>query len=186
VVRTPGEWPREDGAVVDAEGSALILPLPVAERVVGAWRAALDPAAALGVPAHITIHFPWVPADRVDQSVLRDLAEMVRAVRRFEVEFNRMAWFGREVLWLDPDPQEPFIALAAESARRWPDYPQYEGKFEAVVPHLTVGVGPPDELDRAEAGLAHFLPFRDTVTQAWWITRTGSQPWVVHDAFDLS
>jgi 2'-5' RNA ligase len=185
VVGTSGDAASADVAVGDAAGSGLIIPLPVAEQLIGGWRATLDPAAAAGVPAHITIHFPWVPADLVDKSVLHDVAEMVWAVPRFEVAFHRIAWFDREVLWLEPDPQRPFIALAAESARRWPDHPQYGGMFETVVPHLTVGVGDPGELERAEAGLSEVLPIHETATQVWWMTRTGVEPWVVRDTFDL-
>jgi 2'-5' RNA ligase len=185
VVRTLGEAAREDIAVVDAVGSALIIPLSAAEKIVGGWRVSLDPSAAAGVPAHITIHFPWVPADQVDRSVLRDLEEMVAAVPRFDVVFERIGWFDREVLWLDPDPKEPFISMAAESAGRWPDRPQYGGQFEIFVPHLTVGIGHPDELDRAEARLAHVLPIHDVVTQVWWITRTGAERWVVRHTIDL-
>ena len=176
---------REDVAVVDAVGSALIIPCLAAEKIVGGWRESLDPSAAAGVPAHITIHFPWVPADRVDQSVLRDLEEMVAAVPAFEVAFERIGWFDREVLWLDPDPQEPFISMAAASARRWPDHPQYGGQFETVVPHLTVGIGHADELDSVGARLAVALPIHDVVTQVWWITRTGDEQWVVRHTLDL-
>ncbi len=110
---------------------------------------------------------------------------MVATVPRFEVVFQRVGWFDREVMWLDPDPKEPFLALAAESARRWPDHPQYGGQFETVVPHVTVGIGRTDELDRVAARLAEVLPIRDVVAQLWWITRTGAEQWVVRSALDL-
>jgi 2'-5' RNA ligase len=163
----------------------LIIPMLAAEGVVGGWRQSLDPSAAAGVPAHITIHFPWVPADQVDHPVLRDLEEMVTAIPPFEVVFDRIGWFDRDVLWLDPDPKEPFIAMAAQSAARWPDQPQYGGQFESVIPHLTIGIGNRDELHRAQARLAQVLPIHDVVTQVWWITRTGAERWVVRHSVDL-
>jgi 2'-5' RNA ligase len=180
-----GQPVREDVVVVDAVGSALIIPFLAVDKIVGGWRESLDPSAAAGVPAHITIHFPWVPADRVDRSVLRDLEEIVAAVPRFAVVFERIGWFDRDVLWLDPDPKEPFISMAAESAGRWPDHPQYGGQFETVVPHLTVGIGHADELDSVEARLALVLPIHDVVTQVWWITRTGDEQWEVRRMLDL-
>jgi len=152
---------------------------------VGGWRAALDPSAAAGVPAHITIHFPWVPVDLVDQSVHRSLEDMVAAVPRFSVTFRRSRWFGREVLWLDPDPSEPFVSLATQSAALWPAQPQHGGRFETVVPHLTVGIGDPRLLDRAQAAVARLLPIHDMACRVWWITRTGSQPWAVRRSLDL-
>jgi 2'-5' RNA ligase len=163
----------------------LIIPLLTVEKVVGQWRAALDPSAAAGVFAHITIHFPWVPASQVDQSVLHDFGKMAVAVPRFRVLFERIRWFDREVLWLDPDPTEPFIALAAASADRWPGYPQYGGQFETPVPHLTVGMGNTEELESVEAQLARVLPIHDVVRQVWWISRTGAEKWVVRHRADL-
>ena len=172
--------------MVDQPGSALVILLPAVERIVGAWRARLDPSAAAGVPAHVTIRFPWVPRAGVDDSVLHDLAGIVAAVPRFEVVFPRVGWFDRDVLWLEPDPQEPFISLAAEVARRWPDHPPYAGRFESFVPHVTVAVGSSDKLDRVADILVRALPIRDVVTQLWWITRSGTEPWMVRTAFDLA
>jgi 2'-5' RNA ligase len=175
----------EDRGVAAPAGSALIIPLLAVERIVGIWRRALDPSAADGVPAHVTIHFPWVAEGLVHQIVLRDLQAMAAATLRFEVAFPRVGWFDREVLWLDPDPKEPFVALAADSARRWPDYPQFEGRFETVVPHVTVGIGMPDRLEAVAARLREALPINDAVTQLWWITRSEPEPWVVRRALDL-
>jgi hypothetical protein len=44
--------------------SAVLVPVPEAERVVSRYRARLDGAAALGVPAHVTVLYPFVPAAR--------------------------------------------------------------------------------------------------------------------------
>ena len=169
----------------DSSGSALIIPLLGADEAVGSWRAALDPSAAAGVPAHVTIHFPWLPVSLVEESDLQSLQDMVCAVPRFPVTFRSSRWFGREVLWLDPDPKEPFIALAAESAARWPGHPQYGGRFDAIVPHLTVGFGDPQVLDHAEAAIERLLPIQDLACRVWWITRAGSQPWEVRRTLDL-
>jgi hypothetical protein len=43
--------------------TALIVEVPAAEVVVGRHRAALDRAAALGVPAHLTVLYPFRPAE---------------------------------------------------------------------------------------------------------------------------
>ena len=39
--------------------SGLIIEVPEAETAVAAWRERLDPQAVLGVPAHITVLFPF-------------------------------------------------------------------------------------------------------------------------------
>jgi len=41
--------------------SAVLVPVLEAERVVSPHRSRLDGAAALGVPAHVTVLFPFVP-----------------------------------------------------------------------------------------------------------------------------
>ena len=41
--------------------SALLVEVPEAEPLVRQWRMDLDPHAALGVPAHITVLFPFAP-----------------------------------------------------------------------------------------------------------------------------
>jgi 2'-5' RNA ligase len=165
--------------VTNDSGSALIIPLPTVDGVVGRWRAALDPSAALGVPAHVTIHFPWVPAEQVDDDVLRDLEAMVAGVAVFDVALARIGWFDREVVWLDPDPREPFLAVIAASGSRWPDWPLYGGLFETVVPHVTIGIGESAELGEAAAGLSEVLPIHDVAAQLWWMTQSDSEPWVV-------
>lgn len=175
----PSARSRKNVVVADDSESALIIPLLVVDRVVGPWRAALDPSAALGVPAHVTIHFPWVPADRVDGAALRELEAMVGNVSRFDVALHRIGWFDREVLWLDPDPRERFLALTADSARRWPDYPLYGGRFETVIPHVTIGIGRSGQLDKVAEALGGVLPIHDAATQLWWITRSGSEPWAI-------
>ena len=41
--------------------TALVALIDAAESVVGRWRADLDPSARLGMPAHVTILYPWIP-----------------------------------------------------------------------------------------------------------------------------
>jgi hypothetical protein len=43
------------------------------------------------------------------------------------------------VTYLAPVPSKPFARLTLAVAERWPAYPPYEGVFETVIPHLTVG-----------------------------------------------
>lgn len=168
-----------------AQDSALVIPLLEAESVVARWRRSLDPAAALGVPAHVTVLFPWVPAADVDDGVLRDLDELVHGVPQFDVALSEVCWFGREVLWLAPEPVAPIVELTTRTTTCWPAFPPYGGQFDVVVPHVTVGVGESTALETAAAELSAVLPIRDTAAQVWWLTRLGSQPWVLRRRVDL-
>src|SRR5262245_51359310 len=53
--------------------TALIVAVPEAEPYVGALRLAHDPSAALGAPAHITILFPFVSPQSVDEAAIDEL-----------------------------------------------------------------------------------------------------------------
>jgi 2'-5' RNA ligase len=56
-----------------------------------------------------------------------------------EVTFDRVGWFDTRVAYLAPEPAEWFRAATARMYDAFPDYPPYEGAFDDVVPHLTVG-----------------------------------------------
>jgi len=110
--------------------------VPEAEEAVGALRLRHDWSAALGVPAHVTILFPFAPPERVDEA---ELAALVAARAAFDFELARLETFpGALVTWLVPEPAEPFVELTNAVWRRWPEFPPYEGIHEVVIPHLTV------------------------------------------------
>jgi len=54
--------------------------IPQAERVVRRFRERLDPSARLGVPAHITVLYPFIPPAGLDAAVLGQLERLFAAV----------------------------------------------------------------------------------------------------------
>ena len=119
--------------------SALLIPVPEAEALVGRWRALHDPSARRGVPAHVTLIVPWVPPEQIKQEHLDELAELLATQEPFEYSLEKVSWFGERVLWLGPSPSAPFEQLTAVLARHF-DTPPWQGEFDEVVPHLTVGL----------------------------------------------
>jgi hypothetical protein len=119
--------------------TALIVPVPEAEPSVGAIRLANDSSAARGVPAHITILFPFLPADELDEAALRELFGRFPA---FDFALDGVARFEDGHVWLRPDPAWRFADLTAAVSQRWPTHPPYEGAFDEVIPHLTVSETP--------------------------------------------
>jgi 2'-5' RNA ligase superfamily protein len=93
------------------------------------------------VPAHVTILVPFVPLDELD---VEELREIVAAQAAFDFVLDRVERFDSGIVWLRPEPSEPFAALTRAVYRRWPDYPPYEGVHETVIPHLTVSEEPVD------------------------------------------
>jgi len=119
--------------------TALIVAVPEAEEAVAALRLRYDSSAALGVPAHVTILFPFVDAATVDEAAIE---EVVAGHEAFDYELISVETFDDGHVYLAPSHAERFVALTDSVARRWPDYPPYEGAFETVVPHVTVSEQP--------------------------------------------
>ncbi len=139
--------------------TAVVALIPRAEDIVGPLRARLDPAAALGVPAHVTVLAPFVPPAAMDDAARSALAGAVASVPAFEVTFARVAWFWPQVLFLAPEPAAPFAGLTQAVWRAFPGYPPYGGAYEKVVPHLTVGADQPEAaLAEAARTVAPALP----------------------------
>ena len=168
--------------------TGLVIAVPEAEPVVGSHRARLDASAALGAPAHVTVLFPFIPPDEVDDDVLGRVARVVRAVPRFRYGFRRTAWFDDRVLWLAPDDDGPFRELTHRVWAEFPDHPPFEGEFDDVVPHLTVGHQHPREvLANAEAEVRRGLPIEGTAEEV--VLLAQDEPdgrWRRHATFPLS
>jgi len=142
--------------------TAVIVPVGRAESVVQQHRQRLDVAASWGVPAHVTIVYPFVPPAEVTGHVIARLASAVSRTASFECVFGACDWFGDEVLWLAPDPTKPFRDLTAAVVEQFPDHKPYGGLHDVIVPHLTVGEsarGSLTELKAAEADVLTGLPF---------------------------
>jgi 2'-5' RNA ligase len=149
--------------------TAIIVPVPAAEPVVGELRRQLDRAAAWGVPAHVTVLYPFVGPEQVDDGLVGRITELTRAVPAFDCTFGRCGWFGDEVLWLAPEPDRPFRDLTAAFTATFPEHPPYGGEYPEVVPHLTVGhrsSAAPAALRAAEADVTRWLPLTARIDHA--------------------
>jgi hypothetical protein len=121
--------------------TALIVAVPEAERAVGAYRLEHDWSAGVGVPAHITVLFPFSSPDAVEEAAI---AEVVAQVPAFVFALTAVERFDDGTVWLRPEPSAPFAALTRAVWERWPEHPPYEGVHEEVIPHLTVSEAPID------------------------------------------
>lgn len=165
--------------------TGLIVAIPQAEPLVAAHRRAHDPAARYGVPAHVTVLYPFLPQDAVDATVLDGLRALFAAMPAFDVEFARCGRFPGDVLYLDPEPDAPFRELTAAVWRRWPEAPPYEGQFDDPVPHLTVADGvDATTADRLEAELAPLLPLSARAAEVQLVAFDGHR-WLTAATFAL-
>lgn len=164
--------------------SAVLIPVHEADAVVAPFRLEHDPVATAGVPAHITLIVPWLPPEEIEQADLDELATTLQSRGAFDFLLARVRWFGRRVLWLAPEPVQPFLELVDLLAERF-GTPPYEDDFDEVVPHLTVG----HASDGAELGavadqLAAKLPIKCRADQVWVMEGDG-QTWSVREKISL-
>ncbi|HEU4420987.1 MAG TPA: 2'-5' RNA ligase family protein [Pilimelia sp.] len=157
-----------DAAAPPLTESAVLVAVPEAEDAVGRFRARLDRSAAWGVPPHVTVLYPFVGPDRLAPPVLDRLAAAISEVPAFGVTLARLSWSGDDdVLWLVPEPDDPFRALTAAVWREFPDHPPYGGIHPDPTPHLTIGHDAPiDVLREAAEAIRPLLPIRARVTTA--------------------
>jgi 2'-5' RNA ligase len=152
---------------VDVSESAVIVSVPEAEPVVGAFRASLDRSAGWGVPAHVTVIYPFLAPDRLGPDELRRLRDAVRSVPRFDVSFSEVRWFADTVVWLAPHPADGFRALIDAVWSAFPECPPYGGAFGTPVPHLTIGDDAAlDTLSAAGDAVSRRLPVTASVQVA--------------------
>jgi len=174
--------------------SALVLLVSEAEALVGPFRERHDPAAAAGMPAHITLLYPFKPPDQIDATVLAGLRQCFAAFAQFPFALAEVRRFEapNAVLWLAPEPAEAFRALTLAIWQRWPELPPYGGRYAEIIPHLTVAQVQDRQLDsiatcfapKAAAmlpirGMAAEVALMDTRSGRWRIRTTfrlGSRP----------
>lgn len=139
--------------------SALVVVADEVDPVVADLRRELDPSARLGVPAHVTVLFPFVACEAIDRGALSRLADLFASVPAFDHSFCRTDWFEHDVLWLASDADAQFRALTGLVADAFPEHPPYGGQFDDVVPHLTIADrGPLAAMRAAERRLQPHLP----------------------------
>ncbi|MCD9879473.1 2'-5' RNA ligase family protein [Streptomyces guryensis] len=173
----------EESGRFKAGQTALVVPVPEAEPLVRPWRDRFDPAARAGVPAHVTVLFPFLPASVVDAGTFADLDEIFGRHRSFEVRFEESGRFPG-VCFLAPTPDAPFRRLTEAVVDRWPQAPPYGGKYDPH-PHLTVAQGQDDvTLDEIEAGLRPALPFTARVPTVDLVAHDGTH-WRHRGSFAL-
>lgn len=171
--------------------SALIVPVPAAEAVIAPYRRQFDPSAGQGVPAHVTLLYPFLAPDTLDDRALAILAEIAASTEPFSFELRRAERYPG-LLVLPPEPDQGFAALRERLIGAWPQIVPYEGRYGLrPPPHVTVAWsdafkpgGCPD-FAPIEADLAPRLPIRDRATELLLEVRRDDR-WSVLARFPLS
>jgi 2'-5' RNA ligase len=119
--------------------TALTLEVPELDAVVDEHRKLLDPARGRGMMAHITVLYPFIHTGDLTDAALDALTSIATETPPFDAMFGEVRWFGSDIAWLAPTPEEPFVALTRRIVERFPSYQPYGGAFGDIIPHATIG-----------------------------------------------
>jgi hypothetical protein len=148
------------------EVTALIARIPEADPVVERHRVVLDSGAAAGVPSHITVLYPFMPYRAIGSEVVEQLAALFASIDTFDFALTSIGWFGQDVVYLQPEPDDPFRRMTTAVAERWSQWPPYEGAHPDPTPHLTIGDnGDVAAMARAAETVGKSLPLGVTVSE---------------------
>ncbi len=88
--------------------------------------------------AHLTILAPFGKDHDPTSAELDDVEEFFAAETPFDFRLTEVCTFPDGTRYLAPDPVTRFSRLAHGLHQVFPEYPPYEGRFDIVVPHLTI------------------------------------------------
>jgi 2'-5' RNA ligase len=148
----------------------LAVPVPAADplvrRLTAEWEASYELGGVDEVHAHVTVLGPLIPVEAVDDQLHATLRRMYEATAPFDFRLEEVGVFTGTAVYLAPDPARRFAKLTADAVKAFPSYPPYGGKFDNVVPHMTLGPIWSPEMERAlvAAGTAA-VPIEATATE---------------------
>lgn len=152
-------------SLTGAAATSLIVPVPAAQSL-------LDSSARVrGMPAHITVMYPFLRSREMSRGERRRLAGALAKVPAFELTASSIGRFPN-VVYLKPEPASSFVAITQAVMALWPQVRPYEGEFQEIVPHLTVSYG-----DQAPIGIGEQLPITAPIEEVWLMRRLG-RGWV--------
>ena len=138
-----------------------------------------------GVPAHVTLLYPFAEPTSVSDATLERVAAIVAGHRAWSMT---LAGFGRwpDTLYATVEPDAAVRALQGELAGAFPALPLYGDPGLRFEPHVTVVEGPgvTDPAVAADPAWAE-LPIEERVAEVELIVRTEG-PWRVVHRFPLS
>ena len=111
--------------------------------------------------AHITILAPFGKDQNPTVDELADVEEFFAEQTPFDFRLTEVCTFPDGTRYLAPDPAGRFSRMTHALHQLFPEYPPYDGRFDLVVPHLTIPddavVGPlPIQARAREATLVHY------------------------------
>lgn len=153
------------------ERTALVILVPEADPLVEQYRRRHDPSAAEGIPAHITVLYPFLISDRIDKDLIDELRHLFFLHSCFYFSLVETRRFP-DTLFLAPAPEAPFKELTQAVVGRYPETEPYGGMHQEIIPHLTIAqLNDPLRLNKIENEFNHDarkeLPIHSRAERVW-------------------
>ena len=125
---------------IDFETALLIIPPPPIQAFCYPLREEFDKESFGRVPAHITLLYPFVPPDAVDDAEEK-LQVLCADIAPFDVSLKSYGRF-ETTIFLEPADPTPIVDLYKRLTEAFPDFPIYDGEHgQDLTPHLTLARG---------------------------------------------
>ena len=175
--------------------TALVIPVPEADPALAAVGARYPRLARPGLPAHLTVLYPWLPSAEVGEGARRSCASLAGSVEPAEAVFREVGVHPGMVFLrpADPGPVDPAPAgpgsadrLIAGARARWPELPPYGGKYPDSPPHVSLALGEmsPEEVAGVRELVGPLLPLRARLAELW-LVALGPEGWLAMDRWPL-
>lgn len=169
--------------------TALVVLVPEVDESVVEFRSKYDSAVAAGLPAHITILYPFKNPSDIAKDVIDQLAVLFAEHSRFVFSLGSAKKFSNAV-YLEPFPDGQFKELTEAVVERFPETLPYGGAFPDIIPHLTIGRAE-DSAEVSKMGTEYLLssvgraPIEAEADRVWLLVRRGDR-WQPMVSFALS
>lgn len=154
------------------------MPARAAGHAVWRLRRDYDPSASANIPPHVTLMYPFLSPTHLSDPVIEELEHLAGDVTPFDFALTNIREFEQGVVYLEPEPAEPFVSLSNEIGRRFGLQP-FGGEFgDVLVPHLTLAMPQVHSATQGIADtLASVLPIRLHADQAWLMVGDDKTRW---------
>jgi 2'-5' RNA ligase len=130
-----------------------------------------DRSARAGMPPHVTLIYPFIRPEDIDQKLLEELGRFFGSTSRFTVRLEGIGGFPG-VVYLVPEPRDRFTDLVTGLVTLYPQAPPYGGLFQSIIPHLTLAESAdPEVQDRVMSAVLRVLPIETEAVEAWLMVR---------------
>ena len=140
------------------------------------------------MPPHVTLVYPFADTELLGAARFHELAEVISRFAAFTYRLVETARFrnAASILYLVPDPGEPFCALISALTDAFPEHPPYGGAHSEPIPHVTVADASDAKLNAIESEVAPWLPISARADAVSLMERGSSRAWRLRQQLPLA